>query len=91
MIKLIAIAAFVSIGCGQTECQRYASVYCLKAGQCGYNVDGAIVRPAQDECETGANKAIQASKFTEAQCTVFASGIQAMTCAQFQAQAAGAR
>jgi hypothetical protein len=92
MGKILSISILLlAVGCGQTECQKYATVYCGRAAQCGYVMDGVTVRPATDECEKAAVKAFAAANITEEQCTAANAKVLAMSCADFQKLAAGAR
>lgn len=83
------IFALFAIGCGKSECQNYATVYCNKAVQCGYNINGVMVRPDRTQCEKEANAQLQAQGSTEAQCTAGKTSIGTMSCEQFQRVAAG--
>jgi hypothetical protein len=91
VMKKLGLLFFLLASCGRSECDDYATVYCLKASSCGYNQGGVIVYPGRTACEKDAHDSFSANHLTEAVCASAREKVAPMTCDQFQKFAAGGR
>lgn len=74
--------AVVSVGCGRSECQDYAAVFCSKYSAC---VSPAPSEDAMRQCEREGMRQIEAQRRTEEDCHAARLRFQDMTCADFRA------
>lgn len=73
------------LGCGRSECQDYATVFCSRAELCGYEQNGVIIQPSAAACEKDMPRQLEAARVTEEQCKATREKITPMNCAQFRA------
>jgi hypothetical protein len=81
-MKLIGVVLlFGSLaGCGRSECQDFAFIYCQKVIGCGVAA-GAIT---MEECEKVSNETATRSRYTDKQCADGRDFIGGMTCPEFR-------
>jgi hypothetical protein len=79
-MRFICLALFL-VGCGRSECQDYATVYCQKAATC-------ITPISIEVCEKETMRGLEAQRVTEDRCKAVREQFAAMSCGEFKAAVA---
>jgi hypothetical protein len=74
----IAFLVLLVAGCGKSECEDYATVYCIK-------YSGCIERVSQDECVASLIRGLEAARLSESACATARKKYAAMSCDAFRA------